>query len=278
MDIQAYIQSGIIESCVLGLASAEEVEELEKLQLQNAEVLQAISEFSVLMEQKAFENSIEPASDVKSKIMAAIKDEESLGAVISLPPVISLPADVSTNSNVPVKSFRLWQRLAAASVILFVASACLNFYLYNRYNQKNDDYQVLLTERNTLQANNQIYKTNLLQWQKAAEVMSDPAMAVIKMPGTPGKEQNLATVYWNTINKDVYVMPNKLPQPAKGKQFQLWALVDGQPVDAGLLDPVCQGACKMKNVPKAQAFAITLENEGGSPTPTMKEMFVLGKV
>lgn len=272
MDIQAYIQSGIIESYVLGLASAEEVEELEKLQHQYAEVMQAISGFSALVEQKAFENSIKPPSDVKSKIMAAIKDEESLA------PVISLPADVSTGSDVPVKGSRLWQMLAAASVILFIASACLNFYLYNRYNRKNQDYQALLTERNTLHANNQIYKTNLLQWQKATEVMSDPAMAVIKMPGILGKEQNLATVYWNTINKDVFVMPNKLPQPAKGKQFQLWALVDGQPVDAGLLDPVCQGACKMKNVPKAQAFAITLENEGGSPTPTMKEMFVLGKV
>jgi anti-sigma-K factor RskA len=272
VDIQAYIQSGIIESYVLGLASAEEVEELESQRLMYSEVRQAISEFSVLLEQKAFENSIEPTPDVRPKIMAAIKDE------VSLAPVTSLPPDVSTNSDVPAKGFQLWQMLAAASVILFIASACLNFYLYNKYNQKNDAYQALLTERNTLQANSQIYKARVLQWQKAAEVVSDPAMAVIKMPGTPGKEQSLATVYWNTINKDVYVMPNKLPQPAKGKQFQLWALVDGQPVDAGLLDPSCEGACKMKNVPKAQAFAITLENEGGSPTPTMNEMFVFGKV
>ena len=134
MHIQAYIQSGIIESYVLGLASADEVEELERLQLQYSEVLQAISEFSVLVEQKAFENSIKPPPDVKSKIMAAIKDEEILA------PVISLPADVSTNSDVPAKGFRLSQMLAAAAVILFIASACLNFYLYNQYNQKNEAY------------------------------------------------------------------------------------------------------------------------------------------
>ncbi len=108
--------------------------------------------------------------------------------------------------------------------------------------------------------------------------MADPAMAVIKMPGIAGKEDNLATLYWNTKNKDVYVMLNKLPVPAKGKQFQLWALVDGKPVDAGLLNSECQGVCKMKNIPKAQAFAITLENEGGSPAPTMQQMYVLGKV
>jgi len=33
----------------------------------------------------------------------------------------------------------------------------------------------------------------------------------------------------------------------------------------------------MKNTPRAQAFAITLEKRGGSPTPQGK-MYVLGKV
>lgn len=272
MDIKAYIQSGIIESYVLGLASAEEAAELENLQLQFSEIQQAVSEFSALLEQQAFENAIVPPTDVKAKIMSAIKDEGVAA------PVISLPPDAATNTDIYAKRFRLLKVLAAASVILFISSAGLNLYLYDRYAQKNKDYQTLLIERNTLQANNQIYQTNLRQWQTTAEVMSDPAMAVIKMPGTPGKEQHLATVYWNTKNKEVYVMPNKLPQPAKGKQFQLWALVDGKPVDAGVLTLDCKGVCKMKSIPKAQAFAITLEKEGGSPTPTMQELYVLGKV
>jgi anti-sigma-K factor RskA len=34
----------------------------------------------------------------------------------------------------------------------------------------------------------------------------------------------------------------------------------------------------MKNIPAAQAFAITLENRGGSVSPTMEAMFVMGKV
>jgi anti-sigma-K factor RskA len=33
----------------------------------------------------------------------------------------------------------------------------------------------------------------------------------------------------------------------------------------------------MKVFPKADAFAITLEPKGGSSTPTMEEMCVLGK-
>lgn len=272
MDIQAYIQSGIIESYVLGLASAEESVELETLQLQHPEVGEAIAEFSQLLEEQAFINAIAPPADVKAKIMAVIKDEERQATVVTL------PAGTKANHSISAKYIHLPKMLAAASVILFIVSAGLNFYLYNRYNQKDNAYQALLSERNTLQANNQIYQTHLQQWQKAAEVMSDPAMTVVKMPGVAGKEQNLATVYWNTKNKELYIQANKLPPPAKGKQFQLWALVDGKPVDAGMLDAECKGVCRMKNIPRAQAFAITLENAGGSPTPTMEQMYVLGKV
>jgi len=35
---------------------------------------------------------------------------------------------------------------------------------------------------------------------------------------------------------------------------------------------------KMKSFGKAEAFAITLEKEGGSPTPTMTEMYVMAKI
>mgnify|MGYP003549478745 FL=1 len=35
---------------------------------------------------------------------------------------------------------------------------------------------------------------------------------------------------------------------------------------------------EMKSVDKAQAFAITLEKEGGNPTPTMEEMYVMGTI
>ena len=102
-------------------------------------------------------------------------------------------------------------------------------------------------------------------------------MHVVKMAGTKGKEDDAATVYWDTRSKDVYVYTNKLPQAPAGKQYQLWAIVDGKPVDAGLLGN-CDGVCKMKNIPAAQAFAITLEDTGGSKEPHLDQLFVIGKV
>jgi anti-sigma-K factor RskA len=88
----------------------------------------------------------------------------------------------------------------------------------------------------------------------------------------------MATVFWDKRSKDVYLMPNKLPAPSAGKQYQLWALINGKPVDAGVIDGNCTGLCKMKNIPNAQGFAITLENQGGSPVPTLTQLIVAGNV
>jgi anti-sigma-K factor RskA len=112
---------------------------------------------------------------------------------------------------------------------------------------------------------------------QSMQMMSDPTVAKITMATMRPNENNLATVFWDTKTKDVYLLPNKMPAAAAGKQYQLWAIVDGKPVDAGMMD-VCAGLCKMKNIPRASAFAITLEKKGGSATPTMEQMYVMGKV
>ncbi len=117
----------------------------------------------------------------------------------------------------------------------------------------------------------------MLDMYNSMQMMSDPAMLKVSMKGVAGKENNLATVFWDSKSKDVYLLANKLSQPNADQQYQLWAIVDGKPVDAGLLED-CNGLCKLKNIPVAQAFAITLEKKGGSATPTLTQMYVLGKV
>ena len=101
------------------------------------------------------------------------------------------------------------------------------------------------------------------------------------MPAIPkGPDPASATtVYWDTSTKDVYLAVNRLPAPTSEQQYQLWAMVDGKPVDAGMFD-MKDGAGNDENEkhPKAQAFAITLEKKGGSPTPRWISYYVMGKV
>ena len=95
-----------------------------------------------------------------------------------------------------------WRYIAAACIILLIVSTALNFYFYSGYKNSKQQYEALLTERNTLQANNASYKQSL-------QMFEDTSMMHIEMKGMPGKEQNLATVLWDKNSKDVYIYTNE---------------------------------------------------------------------
>ena len=76
--------------------------------------------------------------------------------------------------------------------------------------------------------------------------------------------------------KQAYIDILDLPIPDEGKQYQLWALVGGKPVDAGVFELV-SGIQRVKDIPEADAWAVTLEPKGGSISPTLELMYLLGK-
>jgi anti-sigma-K factor RskA len=106
-------------------------------------------------------------------------------------------------------------------------------------------------------------------------------MKPVVMQGVKTHPGMMATVYWDQNSKDVYMVVNNLPAPPSGKQYQLWAIIDGKPVSAGLYDMTDPSKMvqKMKNIQgNVQTFAITLEQKGGSSTPTLDQMYVAGNV
>jgi anti-sigma-K factor RskA len=259
VDIKAYIESGVIESYVLGMADAQEAAELEQLSRQYPEIRKAIDDFELNLEMQALAGATMPSPDVKKQLLDTL--------------------DFEKEQRARVVGFQWNRYVAAASIILLVASAALNFYFYNQFRSTSNAYQALLTEKSTLVAENQSIQTKALELYNNMQMMSDPSFLKVSMSGDqiPGKAGNLATIFWNSKSKDVYLLPNKLAPAPAGMQYQLWAIVDGKPVDAGMIG-ACAGLCKMKNIPNASMFAVTLEKEGGVPSPTMSQMYVAGKV
>lgn len=271
MDTKAYIESGIIESYVLGLSSAEESAELEMLCTQHEDIRKAVDDFAALMEAQAFNNAVPPPPVVKDKILHAIAEEKNEKIV----PIISIPNQDETPSiNKQKSSLRF---IAAASIILLVGSTILNFYFYNNYKSADTKYQALLTERNSLQASNNTFQTKLDGLEESMRIIQNPDVQKIDLGGVKGHENSLAAVYWDNQTKDVYLLPTKMDALPSDKQYQLWAIVDGKPVSAGLVED-CNGLCKMTNVPKATMFAITIEPKGGSEAPHLEAMVVAGAV
>ena len=280
MDIIVYMESGIIESYVLGLADADDILEIERLRKEYPEVQQAIDDFSIAIQEQALKNAVIPPKEIKEQLLAALNFRDPLHSKSVATMHVAHNSNINTQNQVPsIHSLNTnWKYLAAASVMLFILSAIGNLLLYNRYTSTKNEYAALINERNTLQANNQVFQTMLQNYRSASQMMADPSVAMVQLKDPAHKKDNMTTVFWDTKTKDVYLLTNKLPAPDKNQQYQLWALVDGKPVDAGMLDPQCTSLCKMKNIPKAQAFAITLEKVGGSPVPTMDQLFVMGTI
>lgn len=279
MDIKAYIESGIIESYVLGIADEQETAELEQLAKTHAEIKSAISHFEAEMERHALNNAIQPPAFVKDNVWKALEQEwvEDLPAEIATPDEITNAQQEAAPVIVMEQKAAKWKYIAAASVILFIASAFLNYKWYTSYRETDTKYQALLMEKNSLQAGNELYKARLDETLQSMALLQNKDLLAVKLLAVAGKEGNEATAYWNKNTGDLFLYEFGMSAVPEGKQYQLWALVDGKPVDAGVFGG-CNGLCKMKNIPRAQAFAITLEKAGGSPEPTLADMFVLGNI
>lgn len=271
MNLQEYISSGIVETYVLGLAGTEESAEFERMCAAHSEVRRARDDFERLLEQQALDQAVEPPLQVKAKIFSRVEMEKENTPQTKYPVPKSIPRIRAG-----------WSRyLAAASLLLLAVSTALNYYFFSQYKKYILKYDELLSSQTQLVGENKVLQTRLQDFEQTLNLIRDPAMVVVKMPGVPNSPSpsSLATVYWDSRSRDVYLMINNLPLPAGDKQYQLWALVDGKPVDAGVFDVKdALSLVKMKNIPKAQGFAITLEKRGGSPAPTLDAMYVMGKV
>lgn len=276
MNIQEYISGGIVESYVLGLADEAERAEFEQMCAQYAEVRAARNAFELSLEQHAMAAAVAPPAHVRDTVLQQLAAGADTAEGKTATPVVQMRP--VKRSAMPVAL----RYVAAASIVLLAGSIGLNVYYFNKYRDFSQRYNQLAAQQTELAKNNGIMQTRLDNYEQTMQALNSPYMAQIKMEGSlvsasPAPDSK-ATVLWDTRTKDVYLMVNNLPQPQAGMQYQLWAIVDNQPVDAGMLS-MEKGhmMVKMKNIPRAQLFAITLEQEGGSPTPKGK-MYVMGKV
>lgn len=266
MNVNDYISSGILETYVLGHCTPEEIKEVERLMVSNPEVKDEVDSIRVSLETYALAYTKNPPAGLKNKIWAQIEADKpkTAGRIIEMnaKPVSSGPAK--------------W--LVAASLILFGLTSCLNVYLYSKWKAAERQVAEIQTKNEYFASQFKVEQANFAALEKQLNFIQDPATKTIYMKGTGEHPQSLATIFWNAQSKEVFLKVNSLPQEPSGKQYQLWAIVEGKPVNAGMIDPSAGNFQKMENFSSAQAFAVTLEPAGGSAAPTMEQMYVIGNI
>ena len=249
----------------MGLATDAERQEFERMCTDYPEIAAARDAFESSLEEQLLKDAIAPPAFVKEKILQATA------------PAIESDGLSQTVEEVPVRRINIWKWVAAASLLLL---AGVGYWVYTT----NEKYNELEARQNAMQKQLEEKNSELAALKTDAQMLYKPGMKMVSLKGTPDAPQAYTTVYWDTTSpgKDVYLMINNLPQPPSEKQYQLWALFNGQPIDLGVFDfDVRQKRLlvRMKNVQNAQAFAITLERRGRTnPEKPEGQIYVVGNL
>lgn len=306
MNTKEYIASGIIESYVLGITTAGESAEVERLALQYPEIQAEIESVGNTFENYALQYEKEPPAFLKDKIMAELFSEpisadrfqsavhggQSTVANQQLAGDSNQSADNSENLSEDSKKISGYPRemvtlkgasapqssifRMAASWVLLALSIAGNIWFFKNWKNSEDKLVVLETQNQILAQEGKVLKVS---YQEEVAILQNSDFKVIKLAGQPNYPTAKALVYFDKKQQAVYLSSLNLPKTPAGKQYQLWAIVDGKPVDAGLIKEN-ENILKMKSFNRAEAFAISLEETGGSTTEAGPKgaVYVVGAV
>ncbi len=253
MDIQEFISSGNIEMYVMGLASAEEKAEMEDLRTKYPALEKAILQFEKEFENNMRANSLTTTAKVDAIILNSFNEKTA--------PVVQMPV-----SKTPAKRLNWLKPMAAASVFLLAVSI---FYNYNFY-KKNKAQQAALQEQ----------AGQITLPGEDYNILKQPSITPVAMYGVAPHNICRCTMFWDKKTGRAYIMIHHLVPSSPANNYQLWAMVDGKPVSAGLVnDKIRDRFIAMENLPaNATSFIVTLEKAGGSTAPTLDETYLSGKI
>ena len=261
MDKDRFYKSGLIEQYVLGLTTEEENAEVEKYAEAYPEVKQEIREMRSAIESYAQKHAIPPPDNLKDKVMSEVGKD-------------SRPSDYQASSKGGTISRPLFGfALAAVVGLVFLAGL-----FYRRGIQTENKYDRLLSEYLALEETCDEQHRACTKMEKVFALLRQPDMEIIKLQGTSVAPKASAVVFLDQEGNSVYLDAQDLPPPPPGKQYQIWADVEGEMIDMGMVAQQEQEPQRMRYIKDAESFNITLEPEGGSRKPSVDLLYVKGKV
>lgn len=238
MSKEEFLASGLLEKYVLDLATVEERGVVERFVQQYPEIRAELEALQYAMGEYAHEQTAMP-----SRRQSAA-------------------------------SGRFWWLLAVACVALgFVA-----LWEYQQWGRAAEQFSRLSAEYATLEQ--RCAKTQAQHEEIARQhaFVHHRHTRTVYLHGTGKAPEAIAIVYWNEAARKAYCNPGSLPAPPPGKQYQIWADVNGEMINIGLLDHPGDDMQVVRFIEHAKSLNITLEPAGGSEHPTVELLFVNAEV
>ncbi len=260
----------------MGAVSDQERREVECLSSIYPEVGRELDQLSEAIEQYAMLHSVEPPASIKAKLLQQLSfsnheeedDEQESDAIVR-----PMPVDMSSSH-----AHRTTWIVAAC---MGLAMLLFSFFLISKLRTNQNALASVRSRNDSLKTVASQLQADQAQSEQVVALLSQPALKRIELKGNKQAPEGDLFVFWNADTKQVAVTVKSLPVLPTDKQYQLWALVDGKPVDAGVFDAGSTNSATQplnRSIARADAFAVTVEKRGGSPAPTMSTLLAISPV
>ncbi|QTD37902.1 anti-sigma factor [Polaribacter batillariae] len=259
MNTKEYIASGILELYVAGSLSEKENEEVHAAIQENPELLAEVLSIENAIVKLTAAASKKDASYLFTTIQKEIEGKETKVISISKP-----------KNN--------WLQYSG-----WVASIVIGCVLIWSISQNNQLKEQIATEKQQLEEQIDKASNNLAEAEKLISIFRDKDIISVPLAGQKVSPNSYAKVYWDKKTNSIYLDAKGLPDPPKGKVYQVWSLKLSPltPTSLGTLETFTTDANKIftiENANESEAFGITLEPVGGSESPTLEQLYTLGAV
>ncbi|NND88298.1 MAG: anti-sigma factor [Flavobacteriaceae bacterium] len=244
-------ENNLLEQFVLGNLNAEEQVVVERAVMNDPALKKKLHSIEETFEQLAKENAVSPPPIVKEQLFGQIRTKKS--KVIPL-------ADSS------VKRIYFYAASAVAACLLLGS-----FWMYTQWSETTQQLEIVQQTNEQLIEDVNILTTNMDATTDLVAMINSPETEQYILEGNDLAPDAKIISYINHTNKAVVINAKKLPPLSEDEDYQMWADVDGEMIDMGLIikdTPILA----MNYIDSAESLNITIEPAGGSDHPTVSRL------
>ncbi|MBT8244165.1 MAG: anti-sigma factor [Winogradskyella sp.] len=250
MTKKELLENGLLEQYVLGELDAKQTKAVEQLLLSDTELKTKLEEIESNFENLAMENAINPPAFIKTKLLSNIK--------------VSNNKTISESGN----SNKFWLGIAASVAAFFLLGSV---WLFTELNTLKEDLRVVGNQNEVLQKNLDGITKNYDEVSNWYAALSNPDAEQYILKGNTLSPEAKIVSFVNHENKSVVINTKKLPQLDADHDYQMWADVDGEMINMGVI-PKNKELIAMTYVNDAESLNITIEPAGGNDHPTVERL------
>ncbi len=242
--IREFLDSDLLEQYLLGTTTELESAQVERYLAMYPEVRETYEELQDNLEAYARLHAVKPPEGLRERILQSVKRERA------------------------GRSRFMRYAVAATITALFFAGA--SYFFWNQNQSLQQENALVNNKIRVLEAD---MKSQLEDVRNQFIVLNNPQTRKFMVNGNVKARELKAIAYVNPVKKLSYINVRNLPNLPVDKDYQMWAEVNGEMVNLGVLRDF--GAKdKLLALPYGEKSIsyITIEPKGGNSTPTVQNI------